>query len=63
MNHSHTKEQKMKPLLTTLCALALASVTITAVAQSCSTYYDQRTGKYCKVCHRPDGQVSTVVCY
>ncbi|CAB5223328.1 hypothetical protein UFOVP381_29 [uncultured Caudovirales phage] len=53
----------MKPLLTTLCALALASVTITAVAQSCSTYYDQRTGKYCKVCHRPDGQVSTVVCY
>lgn len=53
----------MKTLLTTLCTLAMASVTITAVAQSCTTYYDQRTGKYCKVCHRGDGQVATIVCY
>lgn len=44
-------------------AVALAVMfAIDAFAQTCTTYYDQNTGKFCRVCPGPGG-VGTVVCY
>lgn len=53
----------MKTILTTLCVIALASFAITALAQSCTTYYDHNTGKYCRVCSGSGSNVGSVVCY
>lgn len=35
---------------------------VDAIAQTCTTYYDHNTGRFCRVCPGPSG-VGTVVCY
>lgn len=45
-----------------LLILLAAFFAYEAIAQECMTYYDQNTGRYCRVCPGPGG-VGTVVCY
>ena len=53
----------MKTLLTALLVAALAAFAVSAFAQSCTTYYDHNTGKFCRVCTGSGSNVGSVVCY
>jgi hypothetical protein len=52
-------------LMQSLLVLVIAAgilMAVDAVAQTCTTYYDQNTGRFCRVCPGPGG-VGTVICY
>lgn len=51
----------MQALLVVAIALGCL-LAVDAIAQTCTTYYDQNTGRFCRVCPGPGG-VGTVVCY
>jgi hypothetical protein len=51
----------MQSLLVLVIAAGIL-MAVDAVAQTCTTYYDQNTGRFCRVCPGPGG-VGTVICY
>ncbi len=52
-------------IMQAILVIAIAAaclLAVDAIAQTCTTYYDQNTGRFCRVCPGPGG-VGTVVCY